>query len=76
MRITVHIPNDLAPRLKQTAQNEGISLSALTAKALEHYIKQKRKKAAGGRLLELVRPGSVTPEAWDELEKGRTDDRA
>lgn len=76
MRITVHVPDNLGPRLKQTARNEGISLSALTAEALEYYLKQKRKKAAGNRLLKLIQPGSVTPDAWEELEKGRTDDRA
>jgi antitoxin VapB len=71
MRITVHIPDNLGPILKQTAQNEGISLSALTAEALEHYLKQKRKKAAGNRLLKLIQSGSVTPNTWEELEKGR-----
>ena len=62
--------------LTQTARSEGISLSALTAEALEYYLKQKRKKAAGNRLLKLIQPGSMTPDAWVELEKGRTDDRA
>ena len=71
MRITVHIPDNLGPKLKQTAQSEGISLSALTAEALEYYLKQKRKKAAGNRLLKLIQPDSVTPDAWEELEKGR-----
>ncbi len=76
MRVTVHIPDRLGPRVKRAADDEGLSLSALTAKALEEYLKQKRKRAAGHRLLELIRPGSVTPDAWDELEKGRIDDRA
>jgi hypothetical protein len=75
MRITVHVPDNLGPRLKQTADSEGISLSALTAKALEEYLRQKRKRIAGKRLLGLIRPGSVTSDVWDELEKGRTDDR-
>jgi len=35
MRVTVHIPDSLGPRLKQAAETEGLSLSALTAKALE-----------------------------------------
>jgi hypothetical protein len=74
MRITVHIPDNLGPILKQTAQSEGISLSALTAEALEYYLKQKRKKAAGNHLLKLIQPGSVTPGAWEELEKGRTEE--
>jgi hypothetical protein len=76
MRVTVHIPDSLGPKLRQAAHNEGISVSALTAKAVEEYLKQRRKKAAGNRLLELIRPGSVAPDAWEELERGRADDRA
>ncbi len=75
MRITVHVPDTLGPRVKKTAQDEGVSVSALTAKALEEYIRQRKKKSAGNRLLQLIRPGSVPPEAWEELEKGRVDDR-
>ena len=76
MRVTVHIPDSLGPRLKEAAHNEGMSLSALTAKALESYLKHRRKKKAGNRLLELIHPGSVSSDAWGELEKGRADDRA
>jgi hypothetical protein len=76
MRITVHIPDNLGPKLKQAAHNEGMSVSALTAKAVEEFLKQRRKKVAGNRLLDLIRPGSVAPDAWEELERGRSDDRA
>jgi hypothetical protein len=76
MRVTVHIPDRLGPSIKQAANDEGLSLSALTAKALEQYLKQRWKRVAGHRLLELVRLGSVAPDAWNELEKGRVDDRA
>ncbi len=76
MRVTVHIPDDLGPKLKQAAHDEGLSISALTAKAVEKYLKQRRKKAAGNRLLDLIRPGSVPPDAWDEIARGRADDRS
>lgn len=76
MRITVHIPDNLGPRLKQAAHREGVSVSALTAKAVEEYLRQSRKRAAGKRLLGLIRPGSVTPDAWEEIDRGGTDDRA
>ena len=76
MRVTVHIPDSLGPRLKEAAHNEGMSLSALTARALEAYLKHRRKKKAGNSLLELIHPGSVASDAWSELEKGRVDDRA
>ncbi len=38
-------------------------------------LQQERKKTVGKRLLRLIRPGSVTCDAWNELEKGRGDDR-
>ena len=76
MRITVHVPDNIGPTLKQAAKNEGLSVSAFTAKALEAYLKQKRKREAGTRLLELIRPGVVSSDIWDELEQGRIDDRA
>ena len=75
MRVTVHIPDDLGPKLKLAATKEGLSISALTAKALENYLAQSRKKAAGSKLLGLVRRDSVTTDAREELERGRMDDR-
>ncbi len=75
MRITVYIPDHLEPKLRQAAQNEGISLSALTAKALQYYLKRKREEA-GNRLLGLIGQSSVSHDAREELERGRTDDRA
>ncbi|MEW6530632.1 MAG: CopG family transcriptional regulator [Thermodesulfobacteriota bacterium] len=75
MRITIHIPNNLGPRLKQAASKEGMSVSAFTAKALEEYLKGKRKRDSGNHLLQLIRPGSVSPDAWEELEKDRADNR-
>jgi hypothetical protein len=43
--------------------------------SLEEYLRQKQNKAAGKKLLSLIRPGSVAFDAWDELEKGRANDR-
>lgn len=76
MRVTIHIPDSLGPRLKHAAETEGLSVSALTAKALESYLRQKTKREAGMRLLDLVSPNAVSPDAWAELERGRADDRA
>lgn len=76
MRVTVHIPDSLGPSLKQAAETEGLSMSALTAKALESYLKRKKKKEAAMRLLNLISPDAVSPDAWAELDRGRSDDRA
>ncbi|MFC1833778.1 CopG family transcriptional regulator [Thermodesulfobacteriota bacterium] len=75
MRVTVHIPDNLGPLLKQAARDEGTSVSAMTAKALEFYLRRKRKQQAGRRLLELISPDAVAPDALTELEKGRVDGR-
>ena len=76
MRITVHVPDNLGPQLKRAAHSQGMSVSALTAKALEEYLKRNRKRASGDRLLQLIRPGSVPRDALEELEKDRANDRA
>jgi antitoxin VapB len=76
MRVTVHIPDIMGPSLKRAAQTEGLSLSALTAKALESYLKQKKKREVGVKLLNLISPDAVSPDSWTELEKSRADDRA
>lgn len=47
MRLTIHLPEDLARLLRQAAENEGKSMSALTAEALEAYLKERRRKALG-----------------------------
>ena len=75
MRVTVHIPDSLGPRLKQEAETEGLSLSALIAKTAEFYIRQKKKKEAGAKILNLISPDALAPDAWEELERGRADDR-
>ncbi len=75
MRITVHIPAHLGSLVKVAASDQGLSVSALTAEALELYLERKHRKTAGNRLLQLVRAGAVPATAWEELEKGRVDDR-
>jgi hypothetical protein len=62
MRLTVHLRDGL-----------GTSVSAFMVKALDAHLneKKRKKRKAGSRLLELVRPGSISTDVWDELEKGR-----
>jgi hypothetical protein len=76
MRVTVHIPDSLGPRLKSAAVKEGLSVSALTAKALESYLTQNKKIEAGKRLMDLISRDAVSNDAWNELERARSDDRA
>ena len=63
MRLTVHLPEDLARLLRQAAENEGKSMSALTAEALEAYLKERRRKALGLEVLRRAGKARVAPEA-------------
>jgi len=73
MRLTVHIPEDLARLLRQAAENEGKSMSALTAEALEAYLKERRRRALGLKVLERAGRSRVAEEAHRLLEEGRRD---
>lgn len=73
MRLTVHLPEDLARLLRQAAENEGKSMSALTAEALEAYLKERRRKALGLEVLRRAGQARVAPEALRLLEEGRRD---
>ncbi|MFD3005248.1 ribbon-helix-helix protein, CopG family [Thermus tengchongensis] len=73
MRLTVHLPDDLARLLRQAAENEGKSMSALTAEALEVYLKERRRKALGLEVLRRAAKARVAPEALRLLEEGRRD---
>ncbi|RTH28287.1 ribbon-helix-helix protein, CopG family [Thermus scotoductus] len=73
MRLTVHLPEDLARLLRQAAENEGKSMSALTAEALEAYLKERRRKALGLEVLKRAGKARLSPEAYQFLEEGRRD---
>lgn len=51
MRITVHIPDNLAESLKMTALNEGLSVSAMTARALAVFLKKKENRILLGAFI-------------------------
>ena len=76
MRITVHIPDNLAESLKMAALNEGLSMSAMTARALTVFLKEKRKQATAKRIYSLIGPTAISEDAIEFLERERTDDRA
>ncbi|WP_117236633.1 ribbon-helix-helix protein, CopG family [Thermus sediminis] len=71
MRLTVHLPDDLARLLKQAALNEGKSMSALTAEALALYLQERRRRALGLKVLERAGKARVDPGALEALEEGR-----
>ncbi|MFH0960510.1 MAG: hypothetical protein V1897_17620 [Pseudomonadota bacterium] len=76
MRIIVHIPDNLAESLKMAALNEGLSISAMTARALTAFLKEKRKQANALRMYALIGPDAVSQDALESLDGERADDRA
>ncbi|MBW1731916.1 MAG: ribbon-helix-helix protein, CopG family [Deltaproteobacteria bacterium] len=75
MRITVHLPEELAREIRALAQSEGVSVSRFMAKSLEQYIRENRKRKHAQRILELAGKAKVSENALELLEKGRRDDR-
>ena len=73
MRITVHIQNSISEEIKKAALNEKKSVSSLVAESVEYYIKEKRKKKAGEKVLKLIGKAKISPDVFKELEKGRKD---
>ena len=76
MRITVHIPDNLAESLKMAALNEGLSISAMTARALTVFLKEKRKQANAQRMYALIGSDAVSQDALEYLDRERNYNRA
>jgi metal-responsive CopG/Arc/MetJ family transcriptional regulator len=71
MRITVNVPDPVAEEAEEVAEEAGISLSALFAQAVESYLARRRRDRAIERINALIGTGRVTPDALDELARGR-----
>ena len=78
MKITVSVPDELGNKIKEIAGNKKISLSSLTAEALEYYIKEANREFWGNEVLKLVGKIKIDPNIRKEIENGREeyDDRA
>ena len=76
MRLTVHLRDDLAEKLKAVASNEGRSVSAFVAHALEDHLIHRRRRQLGNRVLEIAAKHRPAPDTLDLLEEGRSDDRS
>lgn len=73
MRLTVHLPDELARLLRQAAKNENRSMSAITAEAVALYLQEKKRKALGLAVLNRTGQASVDPRALEVLDEGRAD---
>lgn len=77
MRVTVHIPDSLEKEVKKASKNEKRSVSSIIAEATEFYLKEKKRRHTGKKVLELVGKIKVSSDALEELHsERRNDDRA
>ncbi len=73
MRITAHIPDDIARDVKTFAENKNQSVSSIVAEAIKHYISEKTKKDLGMKVLALAGKTRVSKDVYEEIDRGRKD---
>jgi len=73
MRVTAHIPDAIAKNIKDLAENEGKSVSALIAESLQSYMAEKKRKSLGMKVLNLAGKTAVAPDTLQDLERSRED---
>ena len=73
MRITAHIPDNVAKNVKTFADNEKMSVSAVIAEALQYYVYEKKKMETGKKVLAMIGKVHVSKDAHKELNKMRAE---
>ena len=71
MRVTVSVPDNLGKATEEIARQEGISVSAFYARAVEERVEQLRRQQAAERINRHVGRTSVAPDALDQLSQMR-----
>jgi metal-responsive CopG/Arc/MetJ family transcriptional regulator len=71
MRVTVHIPESVNNEIKRTAVKEKKSVSSFIAEAVQYYIKEKKRREIGLRVLELAGKVRISGDALEHIEEGR-----
>lgn len=73
MRITVHIPDEIASEIQRVAANEQKSVSSVVAQSIEIFIKERKRGQLGKKVLELAGKTAVSADALDKVHEGRED---
>ena len=71
MRVTVHIPERVNDEIKRAAGKENKSVSSFIAEATQYYIKEKKRKELGLKVLGLAGKVKVSGDVLRHLEEGR-----
>ncbi|MBI4320255.1 MAG: ribbon-helix-helix protein, CopG family [Chloroflexi bacterium] len=73
MRITVHVPDEIAKEVQRLAANEQRSVSSVVAQSVEFFIKERNRRRLGRKVLDLAGKTGVTADALEQLHLGRED---
>lgn len=71
MRVTVHIREALNAEIKRLAANEHKSVSRLISESVEFYIKERKRRELGNRVLGLAGKTRVSADVLRHLNEGR-----
>lgn len=71
MRVTVYIPDEIGKDIKAFAEDENQSVSSVISEAVKQYVKIKKRRKTGTELLNLVGKVKITPQAYEEIDRGR-----
>ena len=73
MKITVSISDTLEKKLRNSVRSERATISSFVKEAIDHYIKERKRRNIARKALELVNKTNVLSDALKELEEGRKD---
>ena len=71
MRVTVSVPDPIGVEAEKAAHEEGLSVSALYARAVDQFIRERRKKRAFEQVDQLIGASDVRSDALEQLERQR-----
>ena len=71
MRVTVHITESVNNEIRRAAAKEKKSVSSFIAEAAKYYIREKRRRELGLKVLALAGKAKISGDALRHLEEGR-----
>lgn len=77
MRVTVTVPDPVGAEAEKVAEEEGVSVSALYARAVERFIEERRRERAIQAIDAVIGTSTVQCDAAEQIEEDReASDRA
>lgn len=74
MRVTVSVPDEIDHKVRQLAEEEGVSVSAFYARAVEEHVRERRRQKAISAVRELIGNADISSNFDEELRRMREDD--